>query len=517
MSEKVSIVEKERLARVGDWPASGYRIGTLACLIGATGIYLQTMALTVQGFDSAELTLGAYTLGFVHPPGYPLYMILGHLFTHLPIGTVGLRLNLMSVVCGVLTVSALYELLCAQTHDWPASFLSTALFATTPIFWSQAIRAEVYTLHTLLVVSVLLAWWYAHGTQRLSSYLLCFVLLGVGMANHPTTALLWIALVICAFWDGRRRRLASLGGTAIGLLVAAIAYLYFPWRNAAGVGIDYIQPYFNVNLSDPADLWWLASFQAFQSSFHAGPSLQNILDEIYRLLLSLWGASLGLGFVLGLWGWWRLRAAHPQWNRLLSCYFLINVAGFVGYHVVDKEAMFIPLYLVGSIWIASGIGAWREWTIAHTRQPNPSAISRLIHLILVLVVALGVALNWSTLSLRDNRRVYTFAIQTLEAAEPASLIVNGWPTAAVFDYLRVVEGRRPDVQSFNLDFYFLALQSRRAVQEQTSLQQQWFAWLTERSRQRRLCFVEPLPQIPNGLRWAKQVGCWKLAPRGAQT
>ncbi|MDE3090999.1 MAG: DUF2723 domain-containing protein, partial [Chloroflexota bacterium] len=173
-------------------------IGAISCFITTFGIYLLTLAPTVQGFDSAELTVGAYALGFVHPPGYPLYMLLGHWFVQLPVGDVGFRLNLMSAIFGGLTTLVLYVLVFEYSRDGPASFVATLLFATEPVFWSQAIRAEVYTLQTFLMVGALLAWWYAYRYERLDAYLACFVLLGIGLAHHLTTVLLWVSVLICS-------------------------------------------------------------------------------------------------------------------------------------------------------------------------------------------------------------------------------------------------------------------------------------------------------------------------------
>jgi hypothetical protein len=59
-------------------------------------VYLKTLAPGVFGFDSAELATGVFTQGIVHPPGYPLYLLIGKLFTFLPIRDVAYRLNLMS-------------------------------------------------------------------------------------------------------------------------------------------------------------------------------------------------------------------------------------------------------------------------------------------------------------------------------------------------------------------------------------------------------------------------------------
>ena len=70
-------------------------------------VYLRTLAPTVYGFDSAELATGVYSGGIVHPPGFPLYMLIGRMFILLPIGDVAYRLNLMSSFFASCTVGLL--------------------------------------------------------------------------------------------------------------------------------------------------------------------------------------------------------------------------------------------------------------------------------------------------------------------------------------------------------------------------------------------------------------------------
>src|SRR6185436_12418633 len=117
----------------------------------------------------------------------------------------------------------------------------------------------------------------------------------------------------------------AFGGSLLGVGLTAVLYLYFPWRAAYSPAIDYIQPYFNVNLASLSGVWWLASFQAFRCSFYVDRPFTTILTDAAHLLASIWTNSLGIGFILGLWGWWRMWFSHRLWNRLLTIYFLANI------------------------------------------------------------------------------------------------------------------------------------------------------------------------------------------------
>src|SRR5579864_6060332 len=71
----------------------------LAALVGAVAFvaYLFTLAPSVDFIDSGELATDCYTLGICHPTGYPLFTLIGWVFSHLPIASLPiLRLNIMA-------------------------------------------------------------------------------------------------------------------------------------------------------------------------------------------------------------------------------------------------------------------------------------------------------------------------------------------------------------------------------------------------------------------------------------
>ena len=86
-----------------------HRIGAAAVLVISFGMYLKTVALTVSFWDCGEFIACSYILGVPHPPGAPLYLLLGRLFTFLPIGEdPAFPVNLMSVISSALAVMFVY-------------------------------------------------------------------------------------------------------------------------------------------------------------------------------------------------------------------------------------------------------------------------------------------------------------------------------------------------------------------------------------------------------------------------
>src|SRR5438477_9692102 len=73
-------------------------------------LYLVTCSPTVNFTDSGELITVAWTGGIAHPPGYPLYTLIGILFVHLPFGDPAWRMNLISALFAAVAVSLFYLL-----------------------------------------------------------------------------------------------------------------------------------------------------------------------------------------------------------------------------------------------------------------------------------------------------------------------------------------------------------------------------------------------------------------------
>jgi 4-amino-4-deoxy-L-arabinose transferase-like glycosyltransferase len=486
-------------------------LGCLLSLAGPAAVYGLTLAPTVQGFDSAELTVGAATLGLVHPTGYPLYMLVGHAFAQLPWGETGFRLNLLSAVLGTAAVGLIYLLALRQTHSALTALSTAWLFALAPHVWAQSIRAEVYTLQVLLVVGTLLLGYTAWQKDQPARILAAFALLGLAGANHGTSILLLPALLAGIDWKDNRWRKYALAGILLCGGLAGLGTLYFPWRAAQAPAINYIGEYFGRDPRRPADLLWLVTGQAFRCAVQPAWTGQQIWAQLMRLGAFLWDGSLGLAPLLGTWGWLRLNRSQPRWNRLLSIYFLGNLVFFFIYQVVDKEAMFLPMYLVMDLWIAQGMLGFAGWLASRLPRLEQPAALRLTNLALLILLGVGMVVDWRAVDLSQDRQSYNYAAQVLEALPDGTVIVNHWATASVFDYLRIVEGVRPDVRSFNLDFFSLGTQAACHTEDDGGLNAAWFAWLeTQVQAHTPLCFIEPLPALPLRFLWVNQGACWTL-------
>lgn len=147
----------------------------LAVVVFLTGIaaYVATMPPTTSFWDSGEFIATSYILGIPHSPGTPLYVLVGRVFSMLPIGmSVAERVNFLSVVFGALGAMLAYLIAAAALRFMfgePKSKLSRFVSLVTPAigafyltfsdtYWRNSIEAEVYSLSAFVMgLCVLLA------------------------------------------------------------------------------------------------------------------------------------------------------------------------------------------------------------------------------------------------------------------------------------------------------------------------------------------------------------------------
>src|SRR5438874_5802702 len=150
-----------------------------AVFLVALVVYSWTLAPTVTLTDSGELILAAQGLGVAHPPGFPFWVLLAHLASLVPLGSVAMRINFSSALfaalaCAVLTlVVAELMITAAYLPTWKRAaqqrkkaehsridrLLGFApalgaglLMAFSRTLWSYATISEVYTLNALLIL-----------------------------------------------------------------------------------------------------------------------------------------------------------------------------------------------------------------------------------------------------------------------------------------------------------------------------------------------------------------------------
>ena len=189
-------------------------LSVAAALVGLT-LYYITKAPTVSFWDCGEFIATSYIMGIPHPPGNPLYVILGRLFTILPIDpTIAVRVNLISVISSAASIFVAFWLILrlaiGERSDPPAgkvrlglgigAFSGALIMGLSATYWSNAVEAEVYGLSMLLmlIITYVALIWARDPDRPGANKLLIFIsyLLWLSLGIHMTTFILAIPLVI---------------------------------------------------------------------------------------------------------------------------------------------------------------------------------------------------------------------------------------------------------------------------------------------------------------------------------
>jgi hypothetical protein len=223
--------------------------------IGALALYGRTLAPSVATIfdDSLEFQLVCPTLGIAHPTGYPLYTLLGKLFTLIPIGDAAYRVNWMSALFAALTVVVTYLIVRMLTDHSLAAVFASSVLAVSPVFWSQAVIAEVYALNAFfaaLVIYLLLRWEADHrqrpGVGQVSIpaipnlLLLVAFVYGLSLTHHRLMLLLAPAVVLFAWLTERRifTDLRLVSKLILFFLAPLLLYAYIPLRGLYTSSLD---------------------------------------------------------------------------------------------------------------------------------------------------------------------------------------------------------------------------------------------------------------------------------------
>jgi hypothetical protein len=337
-----------------------YRPSYLAAGIVTFGVfllYLLTLAPSTAMWDTSEYMAAAYTLGLPHPPGNPLFVLLGRVFSIIPLfgPNVATRINVLAALCSAVSAGMWFLITERVLVPWfpqrwqriTGGVLAAVIGATAFTVWNQSVVNEkVYTVSLvgIAIISWLMIRWSDDPDGRKADRILVLVayILGIGYANHmggmlaaPAAAL---AVVVRRPRTILRWRvvLACIGALIFGITPFAIQPIRAAWNppinegdpTACRAGLKFSCTFssetyrafkYNFNreqygkpevtdrqapFTAQVDMWWFY----FKWQWLRDPQLQHQVAQ---------GVLGGLFLVLGLFGGW----VHYQRDRRSFWYF----------------------------------------------------------------------------------------------------------------------------------------------------------------------------------------------------
>lgn len=345
-------------------------------------IYLFTLAPSVVQIDSGELTAVQATLGIAHPTGYPLFTMIGYLFSLIPLPFSKIfQLNILAAIycsigVGVFTYTIKYcldnilvfrkknlskesakkekkkskEQSTEKQIEIPENFkLITAVFgglslAFSRTFWFQSTSVEVYSLHllliTLIIFFLLKAYVKSFENDKLSNWLLFAFFLALGFTNHLTTLMIlpgtaYLYFSRYKFNSASFKKLALM--ITLFILVLIAIYSYLPLRASQnpilnwGNPIDWERIYRHVT-GRQYQVWLFTSFDSAGKQFS---HFWNILP--FEFFIGLLFVLIGLIVSL-------FRSKTLGLFILIS--FLFTLFYSINYDIHDIDSYFLLAFIM---------------------------------------------------------------------------------------------------------------------------------------------------------------------------
>jgi hypothetical protein len=423
-----------------------------AALVAAAllALYALSAPTTVALEDDALFILSSYFLGIEHPPGYPLFTLIGHLFTLLPVGSVAYRVHLASAFFGALSGAAAW--LCARALIAPRlpAYLAALALGVSPVFWSQSIIAEVYTLNTFcfLVLAYLGLRACPPGMsapvpapRRALLPLMAFIF-GLSLSNHWPLMLLVAPAFAVLLWPLREEMLRRAGVLVWCVVLGLIPYVWMVYRSWQALPISFYGP-----LETLPEIWFFVSRAGYAGIDQSASA--TWLDRIkffqffggqLVLQFAVLGTLLaGVGFAVQWRIFGRRVAAFLTVAFLMPSAVLLLLLGF-DYSSMTKHIFHVyplPSYAIVALWMALGLA----WLVERYRLPARPALA-VAASVLALIFAVGARTNM----LADHKWGARYA-HTMLSLLPKNAVVfaRGEADLGTLAYFHLIENRRPDI------------------------------------------------------------------------
>jgi len=494
-----------------------YRAAALTAL-AVLALYVLTLAPTTAMWDASEYITAAYTLGIPHPPGNPLFVLLGRVASLLPIGGVAYRVNLLAAVCSALAAGIWFLVAERVLAQWisvrwvrlAGSVLAAVLSATAFTVWNQSVVNEkVYTvsLAFFAVVSWLTVLWCDDPDGRRADRILVLIayLIGLGYTNHPAGFLVGPAVATAVVVRRPRTilRWRLIASAVLALLLGITPFAFEPIRAAHHPALNEGEPtgctdrigvactfsdttvrrlmanvnreqYGKPNLSErqapfsaQLGMWWLYfKWQWLRDPHGTQGALQSVLALVF----------LGLGVAGGVVHWRRDRASFWFFGPLVFTvtFALVYYMNFkygasqapelagVEREVRDRDYFYLWSFSAWSVWAALGlVGLWRAAAERAGVRARWAATAPIL-----MLGALPLVGNWRAASRAGEWATREWARDVLNSVEPYGVLITGGDNDTFpLWYAQEVEGVRRDVtvavtSLLNTDWYARGLLRR---------------------------------------------------------
>lgn len=413
-------------------------------------VVLMSSVRTAVGFwDTGDLQTVTWIAGIPYPTGFPGYVLLGWLWTHvIPFGSVAARLNALSAIA-VALASATIAALALQLDVRPAIALAAgATFAFGHTMWVRATYADVHPLGFALAFAAfaLVIRWVLRRDAR--AFAAAILVAAVAIAVDNTTVLILFGALIASLgraWPWRRAAIAS----SIALVVVVAVYAYLPLRSAY-VTAHRLDPTLALGLAAGRPFWddhHPATAEGFRdlvagTEWEPGETLRHVISpDAVRAAVSrfayevadddpqgyLVAAVVGLGFIATL--------SPPVCIGLALAAVLPALFGASYPAEADPERYAFALYAVAAL----GVAVAADRTVRAFGRDAPATALTVVLALLLVVVGRDLARASDIYAERNNDAAHQLGVRVAASTRDGAVVLAQWDWATALAYRAYVE------------------------------------------------------------------------------
>lgn len=394
-------------------------------------LYLANQTKSIYGGDGGDLVAAALVGGIPHPPGYPLFTLLGFLLTKIPFSTPAWRVGLLSSFSSIATLIIFFLILKEILKDKLISFITTLILATTYLFWLYSIVPEVFALNNLFFISLiyLLIMWSKKKNKRYLYF--WFFILGLSLTHHHTIVLLLPSSIYLLYINKQLLSKRTIIVCLILFFLGLLPLLYLPLSALANPPINWEDP---LTFSNFLRLIARAGYGTFKIGAFTGDTLIKRSISLLialRVLIKDYGLLAVIISMLGILSCFKKRKEIFIFlgSLLLLLFFFIFYASFPLINdllVGTFERFLLFPEIVFALFLGCGIKIFCTYVAKFASQHRLNkyrleTISQLIFLLLPLNLFLS---NYPKIKiLKNDTTVENLALDILESAEPNSILL----------------------------------------------------------------------------------------------
>jgi hypothetical protein len=414
-------------------------------------IYISSLQPSVDFWDTGELQTVPYILGIAHPSGFPAYVLIGWVWSHIVlVGDPAYRMNLLSAVAMSGAALALTAALLELGVEPVVACGAALVFALTRVPWDHATHADV---HPLALAAVGTSFWAVLRWVRTGSgraLLVCAATAGLALAIHSGTILIVPGIVLAAF--GRRPALRQ-AAACIGLaaLIAGGCYAYLPARSALlyaqrrdptlGLGLPPGRPFWD---ADHPSSWAGFRAEVGGTEFGATHALRRLIDPAVvatfpeRYGRAALGDLVGGVLVIAAVGVFAVVRRAPLAGLGILEGSLLPVLFVLAYPAEsDPERYFLPSYWAIGLFLGAGADVLARGGL----NRMPRALGVVIGALFVFVAASNVYVNRGAFSAAGDESAQAFIDRVIHETPANAIVVAPWMYATPLAYGAYVQKR----------------------------------------------------------------------------